>query len=86
MSAFTALITTALVLVLVEILSDLWALQTIMDVPLRVLNDTAVFSNPMVIVQLFEAVFFFLGIPLGAYLIMRRSPWKGTQVVLENTE
>jgi hypothetical protein len=57
-----------------------------MDVPLRVLNDTAVFSNPMVIVQLFEAVFFFLGIPLGAYLIMRRSPWKGTQVVLENTE
>jgi len=70
----------------VEILSDLWAMQTISDVPLRVLNDTAVFSNTMSIVLLFEAVFFFLGIPLGVYLIIRRSPWKGTKVVLEEAE
>jgi ACR3 family arsenite efflux pump ArsB len=80
------LITPALVLVLVEILSDLWAMQTITDIPLRVLNDTAVFSTTMTIAQLFEAVFCFLSIPLGVYLIIRRSPWKATKVVLDNTE
>jgi len=86
LSTFTALISTTFVLILVELLNDLWAMETLNDVPLRVLEELAIFSNTMVLVKLFESVFFFIGIPLGAYLILKRSPWKGTKVNIENSE
>jgi hypothetical protein len=71
---------------LVEILSDLWAMETISDVPLRMLEEMAIFSNTMALVQLFESLFFFIGIPLGAYLILKRSPWKGAKVTMDNSD
>ncbi|MHA1226753.1 MAG: hypothetical protein ACTSPV_08445, partial [Candidatus Hodarchaeales archaeon] len=86
LASFTALISTTFVLIFVEILNDLWDMQTISDVPLRLVEETTVFSNTMAIVQLFESVFFFMGIPLGVYLILRRSPWRGTQPTLNDPQ
>lgn len=86
LAIFTALISTTFVLILVEILSDLWAMQTIADVPLRMLEEMAIFGDTMVIVKLFESVFFFMGIPLGAYLVIRRSSWKGVEVTMDKSD
>jgi len=84
LAIFSALIATTFTFILVEILSDLWDMQTITDVPLRVLQETDIFSNTMGILRFFESIFFFLGIPLGIYLVLRRKQWSGVQPIIND--
>ena len=76
LDSFLALVTTTFVLILVEILNQIWSMETIEDAPLRILQETAVFSTTMTYVQFFGAIFFFLGIFFGFYLLVKRHTWR----------
>jgi hypothetical protein len=76
LDSFLALVTTTFVLILVEMLSQIWNMEGITDAPLKFLQDQDVFSTTMTYVQFFEAVFFFVGIFFGIYLLIKKRTWK----------
>lgn len=72
---FIVLVSTAFVLILFQILSDLWSIPEIQDAPLRVLQDSGFFATAMQIIHLLEAVSFYIGFLVGITFFLRKIPW-----------
>lgn len=69
---FVVIVSTTFILIIIQILADLWSIEDIQDAPLRLLAEGLFFTDIISILQVIEAVCFYIGLIAMFYLLIFR--------------
>jgi hypothetical protein len=72
LQAFVVIVATTFILIIIQILADLWTIEEIQDAPLRILAEGLYFSQIVEILQIIEAGCFYIGLIVMFYVILAR--------------
>ncbi|MHA2305011.1 MAG: hypothetical protein ACXACU_06410 [Candidatus Hodarchaeales archaeon] len=72
LQTFVVIVATTFILIIIQILADLWTIEEIQDAPLRILAEGLFFSQMVEILQIIEAGCFYIGLIVMFYVILAR--------------
>ena len=72
LQTFVVIIATTFILIILQILADLWSIEEIQDAPLRIFAEGLLFSQIVEILQIIEAGCFYIGLVVMFYVILAR--------------
>ncbi len=72
LQTFVVIIATTFILIILQILADLWSIEEIQDAPLRIFAEGLLFSQIVEILQIIEAGCFYIGLVVMLYVILAR--------------
>ena len=72
LQTFIVIVATTFILIIIQILADLWTIEEIQDAPLRILAEGLFFNQIVEILQIIEAGCFYIGLIVMFYVILAR--------------
>ncbi len=72
LQAFVVIVATTFILIILQILADLWSIEEIQDAPLRIFAEGLLFNQIVEILQIIEAGCFYIGLVVMFYVILAR--------------